>query len=51
MKKSGQVHDPTALPPGKKLGYPLNRRLSEKYGRCEAFGEEKNFSKPITNLI
>jgi hypothetical protein len=51
MKKSGQVQEPIALPPGKKLRYLLNGRLGERYGRPGGFGEEKNFSKPITNLI
>jgi len=51
MKTSGQVHALTALPLGKKLGYPLNRRLCESQGRSGGFAEEKNLSKQINNLI
>jgi hypothetical protein len=42
MEVSGKLHVPAALPPGKKLWYPLNRRLGWR-------GEEKNF-QPLPGL-
>jgi hypothetical protein len=43
MEVSGQLRIPVALPPGKSLQYPLDRRLSEPQNRSGRGGEEKNF--------
>jgi hypothetical protein len=42
MEVSGQLHVPAALPPGKELWYPLDRRLDGPQSRSGCGGEEKN---------
>jgi hypothetical protein len=39
---SGQLEAPAALPPGKELHCPLNRRLGGPQSRSGRFGEAKN---------
>jgi hypothetical protein len=46
MEVSGQLHAPAALPPGKGLLVPLDRRLGEPQSRSEHSGEEKNSQPP-----
>jgi hypothetical protein len=43
MEASGQLHVPAALPPGKELQYPLDRRLGGPQSRSGHGGEERNF--------
>jgi len=47
MKMSGQTHAPVALPPGKSLQYPLDRRLGGPQSRFGRGGEEKNSLPPL----
>jgi hypothetical protein len=49
MEVSGQLHDPAALPPGKELHYPLDRRLGGSHSHPGRGGEEKN-SQPLPGL-
>jgi hypothetical protein len=42
MEVSGQIHAPAALPPGKQLRYPLDRRLGGPQSQSGPYGEEKN---------
>jgi hypothetical protein len=49
MEVSGQFHVPAALPQGKSLWYPLDRRLSGPYSPSGDGGEEKN-SQPLSGL-
>jgi hypothetical protein len=42
MEVSGQLHAPAALPQGKSLRYPLDRRLGGLQSRSKRGGEEKN---------
>jgi hypothetical protein len=49
MEVSGQLHASAALPPGKNLWYPLDRRLSGHQSRSGRGGEEKN-SQPLPGL-
>jgi hypothetical protein len=42
MEVSGQLHAPATLPPGKKLWYPLDRRLGGPQSRSGRGGEEKH---------
>jgi hypothetical protein len=44
MEASGQLHAPVALPPGKSLRYPLDRRLDWPQSRSGRCGEEKNLA-------
>jgi hypothetical protein len=46
MEVSGQLHAPAALPPGKSLWYPLDRRLGGPQSRSGRGGEEKNPQLP-----
>jgi hypothetical protein len=46
MEVSGQLHDPAALPPGKEIRYPLDRRLGRPQSRSGSGGEEKNSQPP-----
>jgi hypothetical protein len=47
MDVSGQLHALAALPPGKSLQYPLDRRLSGFLSQLERDGEEKNISSML----
>jgi len=38
----GALYDPSASPPGKTLGVPLNRRLEKPHCRSGCFGEATN---------
>jgi hypothetical protein len=49
MEVNGQLHAPAALPQGKSLWYPLDRRLGGPQSRSGRGGEEKN-SQPPTEL-
>jgi hypothetical protein len=42
MEMCGQLHAPVALPTGKNLWYPLDRRLGGPQSRSGRGGEEKN---------
>jgi hypothetical protein len=46
MEVSGQIHAPAALPQGKNLRYPLDRRLGGPQIRSGHGGEEKNSQPP-----
>jgi hypothetical protein len=46
MEVSGQLHDPAALPPGKKPLYPLDKRLGGPQSRSGRGGEKKNSQHP-----
>jgi hypothetical protein len=46
MEVSGQLHAPTALPPGKAPSYPLDRKLGEPQSRSGRGGEDKNSQPP-----
>jgi hypothetical protein len=37
LEVNGQLHDPTALLPGKEPRYPLDRRLGEPQSRCRQY--------------
>jgi hypothetical protein len=45
----GQLHAPAALPPGKELLVPLDRRLGGPQSRYGRGGEEKN-SQPLPGI-
>jgi len=49
MEVSGQVHATSALPPGKNLQYPLDRKLGGPHSRSGRGGEEKKVSAPDGN--
>jgi hypothetical protein len=49
MEVSGQLHAPAALPQGKSLWYPLDRRLSGLQRRSRNGGEDKN-CQPLPGL-
>jgi len=38
---SCQLHEPAVSPPGKKLSYPLNKRLDGPHVRSVVFGKRK----------
>jgi hypothetical protein len=42
MEDSGQLHAPAALPQGKSLRYPLDRRLGEPPSQSGRGGEDRN---------
>jgi len=42
MGVSGQLHDPSALPPRKKFPVSLNRRLGQTQSQSGCFAEEEN---------
>jgi hypothetical protein len=42
MEVSDQLHASAALPQGKSLWYPLDRRMGRPQNRSERGGEEKN---------
>jgi hypothetical protein len=44
MEVSGQLHAPTALPPGKEPPYPLDKRLGGPQSRSGRYGEERNLT-------
>jgi hypothetical protein len=44
MELSDQIHAPAALPPGKELQVPLDRRLSGPQSRSGRCGAEKNLA-------
>jgi hypothetical protein len=46
VEVSGQFHAPAALPPGKELRYPLDRRLGGPQSRSGR-GGEKNSQPPL----
>jgi hypothetical protein len=46
MEVSGQLHAPAALPQGKSLWYPLDRRLGGTQSRSGRGSEEKNSQPP-----
>jgi hypothetical protein len=46
MEVSGQIDDPTALPPRKSPRYPLDRRPGGSQSRSGRGGEEKNSQPP-----
>jgi hypothetical protein len=46
MEVSGQLHGPATLPSGKKLRYPLDRRLGGPQSRSGRGGEEKDSQPP-----
>jgi hypothetical protein len=48
VSKVSPLHNPATLAPGKKLGYPLNRRMHEFQNRSEIFVEKRKTSfRPI----
>jgi hypothetical protein len=47
MEVSGQLHDPAALPPGKRPWCPLDRRLGGPQSRSGRDGEKKNYQPPL----
>jgi hypothetical protein len=49
MQASGHLHAPAALPQGKSLCYPLDRRLDVPQGGFGRGGEEKS-SQPLPEL-
>jgi hypothetical protein len=49
MEVSDQFHASAALPPGKELSYPLDRRLGGLQIQSRRDGKEKN-SQPLTGL-
>jgi hypothetical protein len=51
MEVSCQLYDPTALPPGKKNRYLLDRKLGGPQSRSGRGGEEKKktFPAPVRN--
>jgi hypothetical protein len=49
MEVSGRLHSPAVLPQGKRLWYPLDRRLGGPQSRSGRGGEEKN-SQPLPRL-
>jgi hypothetical protein len=49
MEVSSQLHAHAALPPGKELLYPLDRRLDGPQNRSGHGGEEKT-SQPLAGL-
>jgi hypothetical protein len=46
MKVSGQIHDPAALPQGKRPRYPGGRRMGGTQSRSGHGGEGKNSQPP-----
>jgi hypothetical protein len=46
MQVSGQLQTPGALPPGKKIRYPLDRRLGGPQSQSGRGVEEKNSQLP-----
>jgi len=50
MEVSGQLHAPVTSPPGKRLWYPLERRLGGTQSQYGCNGEEKKFHYPFWKL-